>query len=171
MEPGYGGSGCPAGSASIAIAPDSSVLQILFDAMVAETGTSLNRRIDRKQCTVVLPIYKEPGFQFTVVIAQARGFLALETGAQARVSQTVRIPNGLNGKPFEKKWTGPMMMEFILDNSLSSEPQLWSLCGQTQSLVQISYVAQVVGGKDNVHSLVQLSPEGIIRLQWRRCKS
>ncbi|MBS1133180.1 MAG: hypothetical protein H6R02_321, partial [Burkholderiaceae bacterium] len=37
-EPGYGGTGCPAGSVSVTLSPDAKSLSLLFDQYVVSVG-------------------------------------------------------------------------------------------------------------------------------------
>ena len=46
--PGYGGTGCPAGSVDAVLSPDAKTLSILFDQFSAEAGRSSGRTLDRK---------------------------------------------------------------------------------------------------------------------------
>ena len=42
-EPGYGGTGCPDGSASVTLSPDAKSLSILFDEYYVEAGGETNK--------------------------------------------------------------------------------------------------------------------------------
>lgn len=47
-RPAYGGTGCPAGTASVTLSPDHDAISILFDQFVTEAGSTTGRRVDRK---------------------------------------------------------------------------------------------------------------------------
>src|SRR5690606_16125540 len=49
-EPGYGGTGCPDGSASVTLSPDAKSLSIIFDEYFVEAGGATNKSFDRKSC-------------------------------------------------------------------------------------------------------------------------
>ena len=46
--PGYGGTGCPQGTASATLSPDGTALSVLFDQFVVEAGGTTGRRVDYK---------------------------------------------------------------------------------------------------------------------------
>lgn len=169
FQPSYGGSGCPVGSAEIVVSEDRLVSQIYLDKMVAETGASVEKSVDKKRCTILLPVQSEPGFQYKVVFESTGGYALLGQGARATVSHALSIPNGLKGPSAELKLSGPAWDEFSLEKLVSDYDQIWSHCGVTQSKVQISFVAEVIGGPDNPQSLVQVNPTGMYRLKWRPC--
>ena len=45
-QPAYGGTGCPAGTASVSLSPDNQAISILFDQYVVEAGGA--KGFDRK---------------------------------------------------------------------------------------------------------------------------
>ncbi|MDY6900480.1 MAG: DUF4360 domain-containing protein, partial [Cyanobacteriota bacterium] len=53
MGAGYGGNGCPDGSASVTVSPDGQELTLLFDKFIAEGN---NPRESRKSCNLTIPI-------------------------------------------------------------------------------------------------------------------
>src|SRR5262249_52788568 len=55
--PSYGGTGCPAGTASVTLSPDAKALSILFDTYVAEVGGTSGKTLDRKSCNVAVPVH------------------------------------------------------------------------------------------------------------------
>ncbi|MFM6282235.1 MAG: DUF4360 domain-containing protein, partial [Dolichospermum sp.] len=57
---GYGGNGCPEGSASVNVSPDGQELTLLFDKFIAEGNKSQE---SRKSCNLSIPIQVPQGFQ------------------------------------------------------------------------------------------------------------
>ena len=55
--PGYGGSGCPGGSASVTLSPDGKSLTLIFDQFIVEAGGPTGKRIDRKNCDIAIPVH------------------------------------------------------------------------------------------------------------------
>ena len=56
-RPGYGGNGCPAGSASATLSPDRKALSIIFDEFMVEAGGSTRRKVSRKSCNIAIPVH------------------------------------------------------------------------------------------------------------------
>ena len=71
--PGYGGNGCPQGSASVSLSPDSQQLSVLFDSYTVATG-GINPRVDRKSCNLSIPVTVPNGYSVSVIQVDYRGF-------------------------------------------------------------------------------------------------
>ena len=72
--PAYGGTGCPAGSASVSLTDDQSILSVLFDSFVAQAPTAMNATFDRKSCNLRIPVSVGPGYQVALIAFDYRGF-------------------------------------------------------------------------------------------------
>src|SRR5690349_12789811 len=83
-EPAYGGTGCPAGTASVSVSPAGDAVSILFDQYVAEAGRTTARRIDRKSCNITIPVSVPSGYSVAVFAVDYRGYNAVPAGGYAR---------------------------------------------------------------------------------------
>src|SRR5258708_1302919 len=83
-NPEYGGSGCPAGSAAVAVSPDARALSILFDQFIAEAGGDTGRSITRKTCNLAVPVHIPQGYSVSIFQIDYRGFNSLPYGAYSR---------------------------------------------------------------------------------------
>ncbi|MEQ1770406.1 MAG: DUF4360 domain-containing protein, partial [Devosia sp.] len=72
-EPAYGGTGCPAGTASVALSDDQKSLSIIFDEYFVEAGGETNKSFDRKSCNVAIPVHVPPGLAISVLASEYRG--------------------------------------------------------------------------------------------------
>ena len=73
-SPAYGGSGCPRGSAAVALSPDAKSLSILFDNFIVEAGGDSGRRTARKTCNVAIPVHVPQGYSVSILKIDYRGF-------------------------------------------------------------------------------------------------
>ena len=78
--PDYGGTGCPAGTASVVLSPSEDQISILFDSFVAEAGGATRRTVDRKACDLGIPITIPQGYSVAVVQTDFRGFNLVAAG-------------------------------------------------------------------------------------------
>ncbi|HZY67241.1 MAG TPA: DUF4360 domain-containing protein, partial [Devosia sp.] len=76
-EPGYGGTGCPDGSASVTLSPDAKSLSILFDEYYVEAGGSTNKSLDRKSCNIAIPVHVPQGLSVSILNIDYRGYNSL----------------------------------------------------------------------------------------------
>jgi hypothetical protein len=84
-QPSYGGTGCPAGSASVAINPDKTSLSILFDEYLSEAGFN-GKQMDRKSCNIAIPVHVPQGFSVSVFKTDYRGFASVPHGGYGNLN-------------------------------------------------------------------------------------
>ncbi|KAA2261709.1 DUF4360 domain-containing protein [Solihabitans fulvus] len=106
------GSGCPAGSAAVAVAPDNTAFTVTYSSFLAQVGVGASPTDFRKNCQLNLRVHVPQGFTYAIAEADYRGFAHLETGATALeranyyfqgMRQTAFINHPFSG-PFEDDW-------------------------------------------------------------------
>jgi hypothetical protein len=132
-EPGYGGSGCPAGSASVTLSPDLKALSILFDEFMVEAGGLDGKSLDRKSCNIAIPVHVPSGMSVSVLKVDFRGFLSLPTGAESRFSSEYFFA-GSKGPKLEKTFRGRKEDDFTITNEVDLISLIWSPCGKDVNL-------------------------------------
>ena len=78
----YGGTGCPAGTAAVALSADKKSLSLRFDRYQVAAGGS--RSFDRKSCNLAIPLSVPQGISVSVVAVDYRGVNRLPAGAKAQ---------------------------------------------------------------------------------------
>lgn len=77
------GSGCPAGSAAVAVSPDNTAFTVTYSKYLAQVGGNSNPVDFRKNCQLNLKVNIPQGFTYGIASADYRGFAHLEPGASA----------------------------------------------------------------------------------------
>lgn len=171
-QPSYGGTGCPAGSASVTLSPDSSAISLLFDSYVTEAGNTTGRRVDRKSCNITVPVAVPNGYSVAVFQVDYRGFNLIPRGAMNRFDVEY-FWAGSQGPRFSRMFTGPQNDNFSLTDNLIAQTLVWSPCGQSVNLrVNSSMMAQSNARMDQTMGIVDsadVSSGLIYHLQFRRC--
>ena len=171
-EPGYGGSGCPMGSASVTLSPDSKSLSILFDQYVVEAGSAINRTFERKNCDIAIPVRIPEGYSVSVFQIDYRGFSALPPGAYARFNVNYFMA-GTRGLSQVKTFYGPLTQDYLLTSDLEARSLVWSECGADTNLrVSTGMFVQSNRQGEQAMSTVDSADvkAGIIyHLKFRRC--
>ena len=85
-NPEYDGSGCPPGTASVALSPDRDELSILFRDYIAETEEG--RRMARKTCNFAVPIRVPFGLRVAVYQVDYRGYRDIPSGGRGEFSRS-----------------------------------------------------------------------------------
>lgn len=170
--PGYGGTGCPGGSASVVVSPDETALSVLFDSYVAEAGRPTGRTIDRKSCNLTIPVHVPQGYSVAIFHVDYRGFNAVPAGGQSRFNAEY-FWAGSRGPTMVQTWNGPLNQNYILSNDLLARSLVWAPCGASVNLrINSSLMARTNGSGDQTMSSVDsadLTSGLIYHLQWRRC--
>ncbi|QFZ19324.1 DUF4360 domain-containing protein [Saccharothrix syringae] len=106
------GSGCPAGTAAVAAAPDRTAFTVTYSSFLAQAGGESDPTDFRKNCQLALELTYPQGFTFGIAQADYRGFAHLQQGATGveqgnyyfqGTSPTARKQHSFGG-PFSDNW-------------------------------------------------------------------
>ncbi len=172
-QPIYGGTGCPAGSASASLTPDGSVLSVLFDQFTVEAGNTTGRRIDRKNCSLRIPVNVGQGYQVALLAFDYRGFAAIPWGGQAVLDASYAYIGQPSPVRFSKTFGGGTNQNYSVTNDLVSTTLTYSPCGRQVMLeanvsmraMANSAMQQTMASVDSVDVTAGL----LYKVQWRRC--
>ena len=169
--PGYGGNGCPAGTASVTLSPDQKSLTLIFDQYLVEAGGP-NARTARKSCNIAIPVHVPNGLSISIIAVDYRGFNSLPHGARSIFAAEYFFA-GSQGPRVSRTFLGPLTQDYTIHNDLGVGAIVWSACGADVNLrVNTSMTAISNSRNDDVLSTVDSADfrAGIIyRLQFRRC--
>lgn len=171
-EPGYGGTGCPGGSASVTLSPDLKSLSILFDEFIVEAGNAVGKKLGRKSCDIAIPVHVPSGMTVSVLKVDYRGFLSLPRGGETRFTSEYFFA-GSNGPKIEKTFRGKKEDDFTISNELDLISLVWSPCGKDVNLrVNTSLLVKSNNFGDEAISTLDsadIKAGMIYHLSWKRC--
>jgi hypothetical protein len=158
----YGGNGCPDKSASVSVSPDGQELTILFDKFAA---LGSNPAESRKSCNLSIPVKVPQGFQISLYDADYRGYVAPATTGKLRAEYFFA---GQRGPVFVRQFQGEM--NYNVRDSLSTETNVWSGCGDSLNMRVNASVAADGAGTATVDSL-DLAHRGLVyHVKYRTCQ-
>ena len=169
--PGYGGSGCPAGSVSATLSPDAKSLSLIFDQYEVAAGGMTGRSYDRKACNVAIPVHVPAGYSIAVLSIDYRGYNHLPVGATSQFNVEYFFAGG-RGPAFRRSFWGALDTDYFINNQLVAENLVWSPCGadvnlRTNSSMRVNTVANreasATVDSEDVNAAI------IYHLQLRRC--
>lgn len=170
--PSFGGTGCPAGTVSVVLSPDSRSLSILFDGYQVEAGGVTGRVFDRKSCNVAIPVHVPQGLSISILSIDYRGYNNLPRGARSVFNVEYFFAGG-RGPVFSRTFQGPLDSDYLISNELVASALVWSGCGvdvnlRTNSSMRVTTTAnrQALATVDSE----DVSAAIIYHLQWRRCR-
>lgn len=171
-EPGYGGSGCPSGSASVTLSPDKKALSIIFDDFMVEAGGDTRKRVARKSCNIAIPVHVPQGFSVSIIDVDYRGYVMLPSGARSRFSAEYFFA-GMRGPRYSKIFRGFTDEDYTIRNTLGVVANVWSKCGADVNLrVNSSMTVKTNRRKEEALSTVDSADfsAGIVyKMQWKKC--
>jgi hypothetical protein len=77
------GSGCPPGSAAVAVSPDNTAFTVTYSSYLAQVGVGSRPTDFRKNCQLNVAVHVPQGFTYAIARADYRGFASLAAGATA----------------------------------------------------------------------------------------
>jgi len=77
------GSGCPAGTAAVAVSPDNTAFTISYSSYIAQVGVGASPTDFRKNCNLNLIVHVPPGFTYAIAAVDYSGGASLAAGASA----------------------------------------------------------------------------------------
>lgn len=170
-EPGYGGTGCPAGTVSATLSPDAKSLSLLFDQYQVAVGGETGKSFDRKSCNIAIPVRVPQGLSVSVLKIDYRGFNQLPQSATSQFNVEYFFA-GTRGPSFQRKFRGPIAEDYLINNNLTVQAIVWSDCGADVNLrTNSSMRVQTVSNREAMASIdsQDVSAGIIYQLQWRQC--
>lgn len=171
--PGYGGNGCPANTASVTLSDDAKSLSIIFDQFIVEAG-GMNKNLERKSCSIAIPVHVPQGFSVSVVDVDYRGYVSLPIQASARLTAEYFLA-GSRGPKFDKTYMGRTDTDYTFKNEIGIHAQVWSPCG-ADTILRVNAAMLVKTNRYNDEAMATVDSAdfkaGILyQLQWRRCSN
>jgi Domain of unknown function (DUF4360) len=161
QQPGYGGNGCPAGSASATVSPDGQELTVLFDKFIAQGN---NPSESRKSCNLTIPIKVPQGFQISLYDADYRGYVAPGTTGTLRAEYFFA---GGRGPVLQRTFNGEA--NYNVRDSLATFANVWSRCGDSLNMRVNASMTASGSGMATVDSF-DLSHRGLVyHIKYRAC--
>ncbi|KAK4449657.1 hypothetical protein QBC34DRAFT_448719 [Podospora aff. communis PSN243] len=125
----FAGSGCPAGSVSGNLLPDSNRLTLAYTSLTAETGGGVSAREARKNCQHNFKIQHPPGWQFSVSRTGFRGTAGIPRGLSGAARVTFYFSGEMGRIVSEMNIRGPYDGDYLKVHEFSDATTTWSPCG------------------------------------------
>ncbi|MGW7455962.1 DUF4360 domain-containing protein [Streptomyces sp. NPDC054787] len=169
------GSGCPEGTAEVAVAPDNTAFTVTYSEYLAQVGPGAPPTAFRKNCQLNLRVHVPSGFTYAIVQADYRGFASLQPGASGQeranyyfqgMPQTSRRTHQFNG-PLNDNWQATDKTEYA--------DLVWAPCGEKRNF-NINTELRVNAGTSNPASTsfmamdsTDASVSTLYHLAWQVC--
>jgi hypothetical protein len=167
------GSGCPAGTANVAMLSDNTGFKITYTAFRAEDGGTADPTDFRKNCQVNLLVHIPQGFTFAVARADYWGKAHLESGATALERSNYYYQGSSENNYVDHTFAGPLDGTWRATDITQAADLVYAPCGVVRSL-NINTELRVNSGTSTAKSYISLrASDGevytLVQFQWRQC--
>ncbi len=171
-HPDYGGTGCPGGSVSTTLSPDTKSLSVLFDSYVAEAGLVNNKSMDRKSCNVAVPVHIPQGYSISIFKVDYRGFRSIPVGGRGQFNVEYFFA-GARGPVSSRFWNGGEEGDYTITHNLEAGALVWSPCGADTNLrINSNILVRTNRNMDDAMATIDtldVKSGLVFHIQWRRC--
>ncbi|MHB1111417.1 MAG: DUF4360 domain-containing protein [Devosia sp.] len=167
----YGGTGCPAGTATVALSLDKKRLSLRFDRYEVAAGGGTGRTFDRKSCNLAIPLGVPSGISVSVIAIEYRGVNRLPAGAKAQFRVESFFAGG-QGPVLTRVFNGPLRGRFSFADTMTAKSAIWSACGADVILRTNTSLRVTTTAKSAAVSSIksqEIRTAIVYRLQWRNC--
>jgi hypothetical protein len=170
------GSGCPAGTAAVAVSPDKTAFTVTYSNYLAQVGVGALATDLRKNCQLNVIVHVPQGFTYAIAGVDYRGFAHLEKGATAtqRAAYYFQGQSQTGSATHTLKTTGDNDWQFT--DNVAIAALAFAPCGEKRNL-NINTELRVAAGTSNAKKTTSFvamdSTDGdlstIYRVSWKKC--
>ncbi|MFI9719651.1 DUF4360 domain-containing protein [Streptomyces sp. NPDC052396] len=128
------GSGCPAGTAAVAVAPDNTGFTISYSNYLAQVGFGAKPTDFRKNCQLGLNIHVPQGFTYAIAEADYRGFGSLASGATGLEKASYYFQGMSRTTSVTHNFAGPLSEDWQTTDVTDSASLVYAPCGAERIL-------------------------------------
>ncbi|GGT40273.1 DUF4360 domain-containing protein [Streptomyces chromofuscus] len=169
------GSGCPQGTAAVAVSPDNTAFTVTYSEYLAQVGGSSDPTAFRKNCQLNLIVHVPQGFTYAVASADYRGFAALQSGASAVQRASYYFQGSSNTEFRNHPFRGPYNDNWQATDTTDWAQLVWAPCGVQRNFNINTELRVSAGTSDPARTsfMTMDSTDGdistIYHLAWKEC--
>ncbi|MFJ9818379.1 DUF4360 domain-containing protein [Streptomyces sp. NPDC101151] len=169
------GSGCPQGTAAVAVSPDNTAFTVTYSNYLAQVGGNSDPTAFRKNCQLNLVVHVPQGFTYAIASADYRGFLSLQPGATSTQKASYYFQGSPNTAQKTHPFNGPYNDDWQATDSTDWAQLVWAPCGVLRNF-NINTELRVAAGSSapgKVSFMTMDSTDGdistVYHLAWQQC--
>jgi hypothetical protein len=168
------GSGCPTGTAALAVSPDNTAFTVSYSQYIAEIGSGVALSDSRKNCQLSLLVHVPAGFTYAIAQADYRGFAELASGATGTQQGNYYFMGDSATASSSHVFAGPMSGDWQATDQVATASLVFSKCGVTRNLNVNSSIRVAKGTSGTRSSYMAMdSTDGsfstLFHFAWRTC--
>ena len=170
------GSGCPAGTAAVAVSPDNKAFTVTYSDYLAQVGVGARPTDFRKNCQLNLRVNVPQGFTYGVAQTDHRGFGHLERGASGVQRANYYFQGMSQTERKTHTWKGPLSDDWQATDEVEVAAIVYHPCGERRNF-NINTELRVSAGSSDPKTTTSFmsmdSTDGAINttyhFSWKRC--
>ncbi|MBZ4319186.1 DUF4360 domain-containing protein [Streptomyces huiliensis] len=170
------GSGCPVGTAAVAVSPDNTAFTVTYSDYLAQVGVGSKPTDFRKNCQLNLIVHVPQGFTYAIASADYRGYAKLESGASGTEKASYYFQGSSQTTPSSHAFRGPYGDNWQATDSVPVGALVWAPCGERRNF-NINTELRVNAGTSDTSKtnsfMTMDSTDGAINtiyhLAWKEC--
>lgn len=169
------GSGCPAGTAAVAVSPDNTAFTVTYSNYLAQAGGNSDPTAFRRNCQLNLVVHVPQGFTYAIASADYRGFLSLQPGATGTQKASYYFQGSSNTASRTHPFNGPYNDDWQATDSTDWAQLVWAPCGVLRNF-NINTELRVGAGSTSpgkVSFMTMDSTDGdistVYHMAWKQC--
>ncbi|MEU3945263.1 DUF4360 domain-containing protein [Streptomyces sp. NPDC029526] len=169
------GSGCPAGTAAVAVSADNTAFTVTYSDYLAQVGGNSGPTDFRKNCQLSLLVHVPQGFTYAVASADYRGFASLQSGAKGTQRASYYFQGSPNTEYRTHHYAGPYNDNWQATDTTDWAQLVWAPCG-VQRNFNINTELRLSAGTSSPHKVSFMTMDStdgdistIYHLAWKQC--
>ncbi|MGW3569963.1 DUF4360 domain-containing protein [Streptomyces sp. NPDC000941] len=171
------GSGCPKGTAAVAVSSDNTAFTVTYSDYLAQVGAGADPTDIRKNCQLNLGVHVPQGFTYAIASVDYRGYASLEKGAKGTEKASYYFQGSADTTSRTHDFSGPYSDNWQTRDSTDYSALVWAPCGVERNF-NINTELRVNAGTSPAGStsfMAMDSTDGsnntIYHIAWKECPS
>ncbi|MGW1073762.1 DUF4360 domain-containing protein [Streptomyces sp. NPDC002537] len=170
------GSGCPQGTAAIAVSPDNTAFTVTYSDYLAQVGVGSKPTDGRKNCQLNLIVHVPQGFTYAIASADYRGYAHLESGATGQQKASYYFQGQSQTVPSAHDFKGAYTDNWQATDRVDVAALVWSPCGEQRNFNINTELRVNAGSSDPTKTTSYMTMDStdgdlntIYHLAWKEC--
>ncbi|RJQ71643.1 DUF4360 domain-containing protein [Pseudonocardiaceae bacterium YIM PH 21723] len=167
------GSGCPAGTAAVAVNNDNTAFTVSYSNYLAQVGGDASPVDFRKNCQLGLNLHIPQGWTYAISQSDYRGFADLKQGAYAIERANYYFQGNSQNTPIEHRINGALSDNWQQTDRVDISALVYKPCG-VDRILNVNSELRVYKGTSSAASFITMdSTDGdmntIYHFSWKQC--
>ncbi|MFF5923608.1 DUF4360 domain-containing protein [Streptomyces flavochromogenes] len=169
------GSGCPLGTAAIAVSEDNTAFTVTYSEYLAQVGGGSSPTAARRNCQLNLLVHVPQGFTYAIASADYRGYASLQRGASSTEKASYYFQGSPNTASRTHTFRGPYEDNWQATDDTDWAQLVWAPCG-VQRNFNINTELRVNAGTSSPGATSYMTMDStdgdistVYHLAWKEC--